>query len=77
MTTICRRPRGEDEGRSTSINLTLCLSEQEAWDFAQFLKRAGLSDYAANAADQDEAYRMLNAGEKVRDALAEAGIAPR
>lgn len=63
--------------KPSPITLTLELSEQEAWDFAQFLKRAGFSDYASNAADQDEAYRMLHVGEKVRGALAQAGIAPR
>lgn len=60
-----------------TVTLALNLTEPEAWDFAQFLKRAGFSDYRSNAADQDEAYRMLNVGEKVRGALAAAGIDPR
>jgi cytochrome c len=60
-----------------TVTLPLDLTEQEAWDFAQFLKRAGYSDYANKAADEDEAYRMLHVGEKVRGALAEAGISPR
>lgn len=53
------------------------LNHVEAQAFAQFLKRAGHSDYLANAVDSDEAYEMLYAGEKVRKALAEAGFAPR
>jgi len=60
-----------------TVTLSLYLTEQEAWDFAQFLKRAGFSDYRSNAADQEEAYRMLHVGEKVRGALAEVGINPR
>jgi hypothetical protein len=60
-----------------TVVIPMELSADEAWDFAQFLKRAGFSDYLSNAADQDEAYRMLHAGEKVRAALAEAGIDPR
>lgn len=59
------------------VRLVAELTDQEAQDFAQFLKRVGFSDYRNNAADQDEAYRMLAAGEKIRRALAEAGYAPR
>lgn len=60
-----------------SIQLVAELTDQEAEDFAQFLKRVGFSDYRNNAVDHDEAYRMLAAGEKIRSALAEAGYAPR
>lgn len=60
-----------------SIQLVAELSEQEALDYAQFLKRVGFSDYRNNAIDQDEAYRMLEAGEKIRSALSEAGYSPR
>lgn len=60
-----------------TIAVPLELTEDEAWDFAQFLKRAGFSDYRSNAVDQDEAYRMLYVGEKVRGALAHMGIDPR
>lgn len=59
------------------IQLVAELTDQEAEDYAQFLKRVGFSDYRNNAADHDEAYRMLAAGEKIRRALAEAGYAPR
>lgn len=59
------------------VRLVAELTDQEAEDFAQFLKRVGFSDYRNNAIDQDEAYRMLAAGEKIRSALAEAGYAPR
>lgn len=53
------------------------LSDAQAWAFAQFVKRAGLSDYRALAVDQDEAATMLCAGEAIRKALAEAGWSPR
>ena len=57
--------------------LTLLLTDQEAWDLAQFFKRTGFSDYRSNAVDDAEAYRMLYAGEKIRNALAKLGYAPR
>lgn len=59
------------------IVLRIELTKQEAWDYAQFLKRVGFSDYNGNAVDKDEAYRMLDAGEKIRAALADAGFTPR
>jgi hypothetical protein len=48
-----------------------------AWAFAEFLKRAGYSDYRSLAVSDQEAYAMREAGEKLREALAEKGIAPR
>lgn len=60
-----------------AVVITLELTDLEAWDFAQFLKRAGHSDYLVNAENDTQAYSMLYAGEKVRSALAEAGYAPR
>jgi hypothetical protein len=59
------------------ITITLYLSDEQAWAFAQFLKRAGLDDYRKLAVDQDEAYVMLDAGEKVRAHLGLAWFAPR
>ncbi len=60
-----------------SIQVVVELTDQEAQDYAQFLKRVGFADYRSNAVDQDEAYRMLKTGEKIRRALAEVGYAPR
>lgn len=51
--------------------------DQEAWDLAQFLKRVGYSDFRGNAVDDEEAYRMLAAAEKVRKNLVAIGYAPR
>jgi hypothetical protein len=53
------------------------LTESEAWELAQFLKRVGFDQFYVNAQDNDEAYRMMFAAEKVRKALAEAGYSPR
>jgi hypothetical protein len=59
------------------ITLEVELTEQEADDYAQFLKRVGFQEYRQNAVDDAEAYRMLDVGEKVRKILAEHGFAPR
>ncbi len=57
--------------------ITVILSTQQAWAFAQFLKRVGLDDYRALAVDANEAYLMLDAGEAIRQELRQAGYAPR
>lgn len=59
------------------VTITAELSDASALALAQFLKRAGLRDYRANAVSDDEAYLMLAAGETIRAALAEQGYAPR
>lgn len=59
------------------LRLTVELTDAEAWHLAQFLKRAGFSDFRTNAQDDDEAYAMRDAADRVRVALAEAGYAPR
>jgi hypothetical protein len=61
----------------TPVAITVSLTANQAEAFAQFLKRVGLSDYAALAQGQQEAYAMLSAGEAIRDELASAGYAPR
>jgi len=62
---------------SISVSVTIQFTDQEAWDLAQFLKRASFSDYGSNAADDVEAHRMLQAAEKVRCALNKIGYNPR
>jgi hypothetical protein len=59
------------------ITITAELTPAEAMAYAQFLKRVGWRDYRTNAVNDDEAYEMVNAGEKIRAALADAGYAPR
>lgn len=59
------------------ICLMVTLSEQEAWDLAQFLKRSGFADFRSHAVDDEEAYRMLAVAEMIRRNLEGHGIDPR
>ena len=59
------------------IVINVELPNAMAWALAEFLKRAGVGDYRALAASEREACDMQEAGEKVRTALAEKGVAPR
>ena len=59
------------------ICLSVSLSEQEAWDLAQFLKRTGFADFRSQAVDDEEAYRMQAVGEMIRANLEVHGIKPR
>jgi hypothetical protein len=60
-----------------TIEINVILTETQAWQFAQFLKRACFSDYRGHATSEAEAYHMIDAGEHIRRALAEHGYAPR
>ena len=53
------------------------LNAAQAWAIAQLLKRIGWSDCRALAEDEQQAELMIQAAERVRQALAEAGYAPR
>lgn len=57
--------------------LRIELHEKEAAAFAEFLKRAGFEDYQKNATNKEEVYDMLEAGEKIRAGLSEAGFSPK
>ncbi len=59
------------------ITINVTLTDAEARQYAQFLKRVCFSDYRQRATSEEDASRMLDAGEKVRDALREQGYAPR
>lgn len=59
------------------VRLRVELPEAEAWALAQYLKRAGFTDYRQLAQNDEEAYVMRDGAERIRDALADAGIAPR
>ncbi len=59
------------------LHLEIDWPEELAWAFAQFLKRAGYSDYRLLAIDDAQAYAMQEAADKLRAALAEQGCAPR
>ncbi len=59
------------------VSVTVELTDAEARNLAQFLKRVGFSDFRGNAQDESEAYAMRDAADRVRVALADAGYAPR
>jgi hypothetical protein len=60
-----------------TLSITVTLTDAQAWEYAQFLKRVCFSDYRSHATSDEEAYQMVNAGERIRQALADAGYAPR
>lgn len=60
-----------------TIDIQVTLNEQEAWHYAQYLKRICWTDYRLRAMSDPEAYTMLHAGERIREALAQKGYAPR
>jgi hypothetical protein len=53
--------------------ITFTVTASQAWALAQFVKRAGLSDYRVCAVDELESHLMLEAGEQLRRALAQEG----
>ncbi len=59
------------------MKCTLDLSDEQAWALAQYLKRIGYADYRAKAENEAQAWRMIEAGDAVRVALADVGINPR
>jgi len=60
---------------TTTIKVTL--TEEQANELAQFLKRVCFSDFRNCARNDDEAYLMRDASERIREALAENGYNPR
>jgi hypothetical protein len=60
-----------------TIEIHVTLTDAQAWEFAQFLKRVCFSDYRGHATSDEEAYHMVDAGEQIRRALAEHDYAPR
>ena len=59
------------------VTVQLQLSDEQAWALAQLLKRLGFGDCRGLAQDDNEAWLMMVAAERLRQALAEAGVAPR
>ena len=59
------------------LTITVTLTQNQAWEFAQFLKRARLTDYLALSEGERKARYMFDAGELILKELAEAGYAPR
>lgn len=63
--------------KNDEVTITVKLTDAQALALAQFLKRVGLENYKNLSVDADEAYTMLDAGERIRTVLGEAGYAPR
>ena len=59
------------------VSVTMELTDTEARNLAQFLKRVGFSDFRGNVRNESEAYAMRDAAARVRVALADAGYVPR
>jgi hypothetical protein len=57
--------------------ITVELGNEQAWALAQFVKRVAWVDIRGCATDSDEAYTMVDAIEKLRVSLSEAGYSPR
>ncbi len=53
------------------------LNAELAVALAQFVKRVGYTDMRSNAVDDQEAYLIRDAIDRVRIGLAKAGFAPR
>jgi hypothetical protein len=49
-----------------TVEIKATLTDAQAWEFAQFLKRVCFSDYRQHATSEAEAYRMVEAGERIR-----------
>lgn len=64
-----------DEQRIVTINIEI--PQDAAWDFAQFLKRVGWTEFQQNAASEKEAYRIKDACYAVQKAFADHGFSPR
>ena len=59
------------------MQFTIELTQDQAWALAQYLKRIGYTSYRAHASSDAEAWRMQDAGDALRIALANAGVNPR
>jgi hypothetical protein len=60
-----------------TVRLAFELTDEQALNLAQFLKRVGFSDFRAKAQFDAEAYDMQEAASQVAEALARVGYAPR
>ncbi len=59
------------------VKLELEVTELQAWELAQFVKRLCFRDFLACAVDESEAYLIRDAVDRLQLALGKAGFAPR
>ncbi|KIF83044.1 DUF7706 family protein [Noviherbaspirillum autotrophicum] len=60
-----------------TVRFEVQLTEDEAREYALFLKKATFADYRELATSEQNAYLMIMAGERIREELRKAGYAPR
>jgi hypothetical protein len=59
------------------VTVPVELNPEQAWALAQLLKRIGWSECRALAEDEEQTRLMIQAVERMRAALVQAGYAPR
>jgi hypothetical protein len=60
-----------------SVRIVLDLSDNEALELAQFVKRIGWDHFRSCAVDDEEAYAIRDSVVKLERALSAAGYTPR
>jgi hypothetical protein len=60
-----------------TVTIRVEIKRHEAYAFSQFLKRVGHIDYRVLAYDDEDAWNMMWAGNRIQEALADKGFAPR
>jgi len=63
--------------RMEHVIVTIEFDAEQAWALAQLVKRIGWADCRSLAEDDEQTRQMIQATERVRTALAQAGVAPR
>ena len=61
----------------TAMNLTIELTDDQAYALSQFVKRVGWTEWRQNAVDDAEAYLIRDAFGQLARSLAEYGYSPR
>ena len=56
------------------VTITVTLPEPEAWALDEFLKGLTFEDYQRHTAEKEDAWLIVDAAKKVREALEGAGI---
>ena len=59
------------------VTVRIELDAEQAWALAQLVKRIGWADCRSLAEDEAQTHLMIEATERLRQALAAAGYAPR
>ncbi len=57
----------------TNVSITVQLTQSEAQLMARYFRNTGFQDYRSCASSEDEAYRMIDTNEKLRQVLSLAG----